>query len=100
MESERFGQLLREKIDELDAAANEEAGLQSDEVELLRLNAAMIATRGEPRPWVAGSPFKYQPDQIGPPEAAPRLDLRFPVRPGTRNVPEPGKKRGMQARRK
>lgn len=81
---ERFGQLLQEKLDELDAAAEQEVLLAFDEVEQLRLRAAVLATRGESRPWAAGAAAQYQQDQVAPEPAPPTLDIRFPARPPER----------------
>lgn len=84
---ERFGQLLREKIEELDAADSEELALLSDEVERLRLDAAVLATKGESRKWVVGAIGHYQADQVALGEQKPTLDLRFPA---GRSVPKTG----------
>lgn len=75
----RFGQLLREKMDELDAAEQAEESLLSDEVERLRLDAAVLATRGEPRLWVVGAQRKYQSELVGSVEQKPSLDICFPI---------------------
>ncbi len=89
---ERFDQLLQEKLDELDAAAEQEALLEFDEVEQLRLRAAVLATRGEPRPWPTGAHAQYQKDQVAPAAPPPTLDIRFPAR-----LPEGGPKLGLGA---
>ncbi|HEY0931747.1 MAG TPA: hypothetical protein VGE27_17620 [Gemmatimonas sp.] len=98
---ERFGQLLQEKLDELDAAAAEEALLEFDEVEQLRLQAAVLATRGESRPWPTGAHAQYQQDQVAPEAPPPTLDIRFPARPAEQApvVQGPGASSKRQGRR-
>ncbi|BAH37398.1 MAG TPA: hypothetical protein DGD08_01235 [Gemmatimonas aurantiaca] len=87
---ERFGQLLQEKLDELDAAAEQEMLLAFDEVEQLRLQAAALVTRGEHRPWATGANTKYQHDQVVPEAPPPTLDIRFPTRPADKDQAGPG----------
>ena len=85
LEPEWFGQLLQEKLDELDAAAAEEAFLAVDDVEQLRLRAAVLATRGEARPWVVGAGVRYPLGVTMPaPPDPPRLDIRYPALPPER----------------
>lgn len=75
---ERFGQILQETLDEFDLALAREAALELDDVEQLRLRAAILATRGETRPWHAGVCRVYQTDEPGPANS-PVLDVRFPA---------------------
>lgn len=78
---ERFDLLLQEKLDELDQAADQEARLATDGVELLRLRAAHLATAQTGGPWHAGPAVRYQqtPADQGA-VAPPTLDIRFPAR--------------------
>ena len=83
---ERFDQLLQEKLDELDAAAEQDALLATDEVEQLRVRAAHLVTGTVGRPWATGAPVQFQLDpalQMTPP---PTLDIRYPARPLRRIV--------------
>lgn len=75
-----FGQLLQEKLQELDAAAEEEAALAIDEVEQLRLRAAHLVTGVSGHPWPTGAVAKYQQDPGAPSAAPPTLDIRWPAR--------------------
>lgn len=77
---EVFGQLLQEKLQELDAAAAEEAALEIDEVEQLRLQAAHLVTGVTGHPWPTGAPVQYQQDPGAPTVAPPTLDIRWPAR--------------------
>ncbi|MBL0938557.1 MAG: hypothetical protein IBJ03_06670 [Gemmatimonadaceae bacterium] len=77
---EFFGQLLQEKLDELDAAAAEEAALEIDEVEQLRLRAAHLVTGQAGRTWSTGAAMHYQQDRGAPEPAPSTLDIRFPAR--------------------
>lgn len=78
---ERFDQLLQEKLDELDHAAEQEARLAVDEVELLRLRAAHLATARVAGPWHAGAAVQYQQDPaVQLATLPPTLDIRFPAR--------------------
>lgn len=77
---EHFGQLLQEKLDELDAAAAEAAALEIDEVEQLRLLAAHLVTAETGRVWHAGAARQYQQDRGAPLPAPATLDIRFPAR--------------------
>ena len=78
---ERFDLLLQEKLDELDQAAEHEAQLAVDEVELLRLRAAHLATGRNGGPWHAGPAVQYQQDPaVQGAVVPPTLDIRFPAR--------------------
>lgn len=78
---ERFDQLLQEKLDELDHAAEQEARLAVDEVELLRLKAAHLATARRAGPWHGGVAVQYQQDPaVQLAVLPPTLDIRFPAR--------------------
>ncbi|WP_353266868.1 hypothetical protein [Gemmatimonas sp.] len=78
---ERFDQLLQEKLDELDHAAEQEARLAVDEVELLRLRAAHLATARLAGPWHGGAAVQYQQDPaVQLAVLPPTLDIRFPAR--------------------
>lgn len=76
-----FGQLLQEKLQELDHAAAEEAALAVDEVEQLRLQAAHLVTGVSGHPWPTGAAVQYQQDPGAPRVAPPTLDIRWPARP-------------------
>lgn len=78
---ERFDQLLQEKLDELDAAAEQDAMLATDEVEQLRLRAAHLVTSTEGRPWATGAPVQFQPDPAMQQVPPPTLDIRYPAHP-------------------
>jgi hypothetical protein len=78
---ERFDQLLQEKLDELDAAAEHEARLEVDEVEQLRLRAAHLVAATNGRPWATGAAVHYQQDVMTEPKAPSTLDISFPARP-------------------
>jgi hypothetical protein len=79
--TERFDLLLQEKLDELDQAADQEARLAVDEVELLRLRAAHLATARSGGPWHAGPAVQYQQDPaVQGAVTPPTLDIRFPAR--------------------
>lgn len=75
-----FGQLLQEKLQELDNAAAEEAALAVDEVEQLRLQAAHLVTGVTGHPWPTGAAVHYQQDPGAPTVAPPTLDIRWPAR--------------------
>ncbi|MCA2984492.1 MAG: hypothetical protein ACK6DR_10765 [Gemmatimonas sp.] len=81
---ERFDQLLKEKLDELDAAAEQDAMLATDEVEQLRLRATHLVTGTGGRPWATGAPVRFQPDPSREVTAAPTIDIRYPARPAQR----------------
>lgn len=78
--AERFDQLLQEKLDELDTAAEQEALLATDEVEQLRLRAAHLVSNTHGRPWPTGAPVRFQQDPAVQMTAPPTLDIRFPAR--------------------
>lgn len=97
LEPEWFGQLLQEKLDELDAAAADEVLLAVDDVEQLRLRAAVLATRGEARPWVVGAGVRYPLGVTMPaPPDPPRLDIRYPALPPERREGLPSVKLGSE----
>jgi hypothetical protein len=77
---ERFDQLLQEKLDELDSAAEQEALLATDEVEQLRLRAAHLVAHTDGRPWHTGAAIRFQQDPAVQMTAPPTLDIRFPAR--------------------
>lgn len=81
---EPFHQLLQEKLDELDTAAEQEALLATDEVEQLRLQAAHLVTQTVGKPWSTGAAVHYQHDPAAGLPAPPTLDIRYPAkaRPG------------------
>ena len=78
---ERFGPLLQEKLDELDAAAAEEARLLNDPVERLRLRAAHLITAREGGPWATGAPVRFQPEPSTARPTPPVLNILFPPPP-------------------
>ena len=78
---ERFGPLLQEKLDELDAAAAEEARLLNDPVERLRLRAAHLITAREGGPWATGAPVRFQPEPSADRPTPPVLNILFPPPP-------------------
>ncbi|MCE2901309.1 MAG: hypothetical protein ACK6DP_05690 [Gemmatimonas sp.] len=77
---ERFDHLLQQKLDELDAAAAEEAWLEVDAVEQLRLRAAHLVTGEEGRRWPTGAAVQFQQDPGAQRPAPPVLDIRYPAR--------------------
>lgn len=79
--SERFDLLLQEKLDELDTAAEQEALLEVDVVEQLRLQAAHLVTGQSGRPWPTGAAVQYQQDPAAQVTVPPTLDIRYPARP-------------------
>ena len=78
---ERFDLLLQEKLEELDSAAEAEALLAVDDVEQLRLRAALLVTQHEGRPWPTGAAVRFQQDPAAQVIAPPTLDIRHPARP-------------------
>ncbi len=80
----RFGELLRETFEELDRADAEEAARDSDPVEQLRLEAAMLLSGSEVRSWPTGAASRYRSDLASPSVHPPTFDIRYPVesRPG------------------
>ena len=84
---ERFGPLLQEKLDEMDAAAAEEARLLNDPVERLRLRAAHLITAREGGPWATGAPVRFQPEPATVRPTPPVLDILFPPPPPSLDPP-------------
>ncbi len=81
---ERFDQLLQEKLDELDTAAAQQAWLEVDAVEQLRLQAAHLVTGDEGRRWATGAAVHFQQDPAAQRQTPPVLDIRYPERPASR----------------
>lgn len=80
----RFGELLRETLEELDRADAEEGVRNSDPVEQLRLEAAMLLSGSDVRQWPTGAALRYRSDLVSPSVHPPTFDIRYPVgsRPG------------------
>ncbi|QJR36430.1 hypothetical protein [Gemmatimonas groenlandica] len=78
---EAFGSLLQEKLDELDQAAQHEALMEHDEVELLRLRAAYLVSGTDGKPWHTGAAVHFQGDLSEQDVPAPTLDISYPARP-------------------
>jgi hypothetical protein len=78
---EAFSALLQEKLDELDTAAEHEASLENDQVELLRLRAAYLVSRTDGKPWHTGAAVHFQGDPSDMDVPTPTLDVRYPARP-------------------
>lgn len=75
---EAFSALLQEKLDELDTAAEQEAMLETDEVELLRLRAAYLVSRTDGKPWHTGAAVHFQGDPAAMDVPPPTLDVSYP----------------------
>ena len=99
---EAFSSLLQEKLDELDQAAQHDALMAHDEVELLRLRAAYLVSGTDGKPWHTGAAVHFQGDVSEMDVPAPTLDISYPARPPRplvgpdRAQPAP---RGRQGRR-
>lgn len=80
----RFGDLLRETLEELDRADTAEGARDSDPVEQLRLEAAMLLSGTEVRSWPTGAESGYRSDLVSPSVQPPTFDITYPVgsRPG------------------
>ncbi len=78
---EAFSALLQEKLDELDQAAQHEALMEHDEVELLRLRAAYLVSGTDGKPWHTGAAVHFQGDPLDMAVPAPTLDISYPARP-------------------
>ena len=85
---ERFGPLVQEKLDELDAAAEQEARLLNDPVERLRLRAAHLITATQGGPWATGAPVRFQPEPSTARPTPPVLNILFPPPPPQSPSPE------------
>lgn len=83
---ERFGSLLQEKLDELDAAVAAEAQLRNDPIERLRLHAAHLITGVVGGPWATGATIRFQPDPADARVTPPTFDIQYPA-PALRLVP-------------
>ncbi|WP_411280671.1 hypothetical protein [Gemmatimonas sp.] len=77
---EAFSALLQEKLDELDQAAQHEALMEHDEVELLRLRAAFLVSGTDGKPWHTGALVHFQRDRSGMDVPEPTLDISYPAR--------------------
>ncbi|WP_310572148.1 hypothetical protein [Gemmatimonas sp.] len=77
---EAFSALLQEKLDELDQAAQHEALMEHDEVELLRLQAAYLVSGTDGKPWHTGAAVHFQGDPSDMDVRAPTLDISYPAR--------------------
>ncbi len=77
---EAFSSLLQEKLDELDQAAQHEALMENDEVELLRLRAAFLVSGTDGKPWHTGAAVHYQRDVSEQDVPTPTLDISYPAR--------------------
>ncbi len=78
---EAFSSLLQEKLDELDQAAQHEALMEHDEVELLRLRAAYLVSGTDGKPWHTGAAVHFQGDLSELDAPVPTLDICYPARP-------------------
>jgi len=78
---EAFSSLLQEKLDELDQAAQHEALMEHDEVELLRLRAAYLVSGTDGKPWHTGATVHFQQDLSDMDVPTPTLDIIYPARP-------------------
>ena len=81
---EAFSALLQEKLDELDQAAEHEALMEHDEVELLRLQAAYLIGRTDGKPWHTGATVQFQGDLSALHVPVPTLDISYPAPPRRR----------------
>lgn len=99
---ETFSALLKEKLEELDAAAEHEALLVRDEVEQLRLAAAYLVSRTDGKPWQTGAPVHFQGDVSELDIPPPTLDISYPARPtppSTASAAAPGRDSSGAVRR-
>jgi len=78
---EAFSSVLQEKLDELDQAAQHEALMAHDEVELLRLQAAYLVSGTDGKPWHTGAAVHFQGNLSQASVPAPTLDVSYPARP-------------------
>jgi len=89
---EAFSSLLQEKLDELDQAAQHEALMEHDEVELLRLRAAYLVSGTDGKPWHTGAAVHFQGNLSETVVPRPTLDISYPARPhGWSPAPPPGR---------